>query len=291
MDMQNAPGLSRLKACSGLAALWFASFLVATLLAGSQSGQAAAGIQALCLIVFVFVHGSLAYGWRGFLTYLSFSWVVGFAYEASSIATGFPFGFYKHNATPGPRIMDVPLAVALGYAILGWFGWTLGRVIARERPTDTGGIGGFATPVIASFVLAGYDFAYDPIGSTVLDLFTYRNPSGFMGVSVKNFLGWLLTGWTFFQLFALVERRFPPNAVAKRREFWLLPCLIWFVMALQYPIMFANAPLGTVTRGNRTFVIADVYEAAVAAALFTLTFTAIVAVVRIYGASERPRIE
>jgi putative membrane protein len=288
MDTEDNRGVLRLKVCWALAAFWLASFLAATVLAGSAAGQAAAGLQALALIVFVAVHGSLSNGWRGFGVYLLLSLVVGFAYEASSIATGFPFGFYKHNAAPGPRLLDVPLSVALGYPILGWFGWTLGRLIAREHPTDAGGINAFTTPLIASFILAGYDFAYDPIGSTVLDLFTYRSPSGLFGVSLKNFLGWLLTGWTFFQMFALVEKRFPPSPAVMRRDYWILPCLIWFAIALQYPIMFARAPEGTVTRGSRSFVIADIYEAAIAAALFTLVFTAITALIRLYAPRRRP---
>jgi uncharacterized membrane protein len=289
MDAENIGqrGVLRLKFCWGIAALWLAGFIVATLRAGSAAGQVAAAVQVLALVAFVVVHGSLSNGWRGFGVYLLMSLAVGFAYEASSIATGFPFGFYKHNAAPGPRLLDVPLSVALGYVILGWFGWTLGRLIARERPTDAGGVNSFTTPIIASFVLAGYDFAYDPIGSTVLDLYTYRSPSGLFGVSLKNFLGWLLTGWTFFQMFALVEKRFPPSPVVKRWDFWLLPCLIWFAIALQYPIMFATAPAGMVTRGDRSFVIADVYEAAVAAALFTMTFTAIIAIVRLYAVRRR----
>jgi putative membrane protein len=261
--------------------LWLAAFAVSIWYSGSVAGQAAGGLQALALIAFVVVHASLSNGWKGFCVYFVVSLGIGFAFEASSIATGFPFGFYVHNTAPGPRLLDVPLSVALGYVILGWFGWTLGCLIARRHPSDAGGVNSFVTPVVASFVLAGYDLAYDPIGSTVLDQYTYRYPSGLSGVPLKNFLGWLLTGWTFFQLFALVEKRFSPSPAARRLDFWLLPCLIWFAFALQYPVMYATAPQGSVTRGARTFIIADIYEAAVAVALFTMCFAALIAIVRL----------
>jgi uncharacterized membrane protein len=103
------------------------------------------------------VRGSLSYGWRGFAVYVALSLTVGFLYEVSSIATGFPFGFYKHNAAPGPRLLDVPLSVALGYVILGWFGRTLGRLIARDDPAHAGGMNCFTTPIIASFVRGAGD--------------------------------------------------------------------------------------------------------------------------------------
>jgi hypothetical protein len=58
---------------------------------------------------------------------------------------------------------------------------------------------------------------------------------------------------------------------------------VWLCSALPLPLMWAAAPAGTVQQGERTFVIADIYEAAVAASLFTLIFTSLVALSRLYG--------
>jgi putative membrane protein len=274
------PGTLRLKICWAVTMLWVAAYLVSVSQHQTSIGPVAAGLQALLLMVFVALHGSLSNGWRGFASFLIISAAVGFGLEASSIASGFPFGFYVHHL-PGPKPLGVPLPVLFGYCVLGWVAWSVARLIARQQPSAAGGLNTWSTPVIASFVLAGYDYAYDPIGGTVLGLWTYRYPSGVFGVPLSNFFGWLFTGWLFFQLFACLERRFPPTPVAKRRDLWLLPCIIWLMLSAQYPLLFAAAAAGTVTQGGRTFVIADVYEAAVAASLFTTVFTALVAMTRI----------
>ncbi|WPB82538.1 carotenoid biosynthesis protein [Archangium violaceum] len=270
----------RLILCWVFAALWFLFFLWSVVPAGAGSVGLASGLQALSMILFVATHASLSNGWRGFGVFFAFALVVAFLLEASSIATGFPFGFYVHNVA-GPKPLGVPPHVAIGYAILGWLAWTLARLIVRQHPCDAGGFNRFTTPLVASFILTAYDYAYDPIGSTVLGMWSYRYPSGYFGVPLSNFLGWMFTGWVFFQLFALVESRFPPEREAVSRVgYWLLPCLVWAASAAQYPIKLAYAPAGSVTVGGRTFVTADVYEAAVVAALLTMVFAAVTAAFR-----------
>jgi putative membrane protein len=270
-----------LKASWILWALWLIAFAAAQL----GAGPAAAGIQPLLLIAFVATHASLGYGWRGFAAFFAIALPVAFALEASSIHTGFPFGFYEHGDSFGPKLLGVPAPVALGYVFLGYLAWSVARVLVRAAPERIGRAELWTTPLAGTFILAGYDLAYDPIGSTVLGLWTYRFPSGYFGVPLTNFLGWLLTGWVILQLFALIERRFPARPATASKGYWLQPCLIWTITALQYPVMFARAAEGTVTRGGRTFVIADVYEASVIVALLTMVFVALAAIGRLAGRS------
>jgi len=284
--MSAPPGRTGLFLCLVFAFLWFACFIVAALPGGKLSA-AAGGLQALFLIAFVVVHGALSNGWRGFAVFFVITVGIAAVLEANSIAHGFPFGFYVHHM-PGPKPFGVPPAVALGYAILGWPAWSLGKLITRRHPDDAGGINRFVTPVAAAFIITGYDFSYDPIGSTVLQMWTYRFPGGYFGVPLSNFLGWLFTSWVFFQAFALLERRFPGQAgVTGTRLFWLLPCFIWGGMALQYPIKFLSAPAGMAAAGASRFPVADIYAAGVVAALMTMVFVALLAASHAWAVKTR----
>jgi uncharacterized membrane protein len=269
----------------GLATSWLVLLVWAALPCRSPLAGA---LQALAIVLFVVCHGSLSNGWKGIGVFFLISLVVSFLLEATSIATGFPFGFYVHNAL-GPKPLGVPLSVPLGYFFLGWLAWCVARVIIRDDPSVSSRVSQFATPLVAAFVLTGYDYAYDPIGSTVLGMWTYRTPSGYFGVPLSNFLGWLLTAWIFFQLFALIEGRFP-SRIRLGPSFWALPCLIWGLGVLQYPIKFFEASASLVTVANRQFVISDIYEASVIAALLSMGFSATIAVLRlwnVYDAGER----
>lgn len=282
-------GAIGLKLCWVVAALWLPVYLYSVAqLPGSSAAATTGALQGLAVTLIAIVHGSLGYGWKGFAVYAGIAAVVSFALEASSIATGFPFGFFTHNSAPGPYLLGVPTTIVVGYAVLGWYAWSLARMIVRANPTRTTAIERFTTPLIAAIVLAGFDYPSDPIGSTVRHMWSYRDPSGQFGVPLTNYLGWVFTGWCYFQLFALVEHRFRAGAQASLRSYWALIPLIWLGIALYYPIAFALAPAGTVQLGASRFVIADIYEAAVAASLFSMVFAALVALARLAARPGNP---
>jgi len=278
----NSSGALRLRLCWVLAFCWFIVFLSGTL-PGSNTAVSQS-LQALLLLLFVVLHASLSYGYKGFATYAGIACVVSFVMEATSIQSGFPFGFYTHNVA-GLKPLGVPLYVPLVYMTAGWMAWVLSQLITRDQPSEASGAARFTTPLIAAFVLTFFDFPLDPTGATVQGLWTFRHPGGYFGVPLTNFLGWLLTGWLFFQLFALLERRFGSERASTVHSsgYWLLPCLVWAGMAVQFPIKYATSPQGTVSVGARVFVIADVYESSVIAALLTMVFAALVAIMRIWS--------
>src|SRR5581483_2439572 len=74
-------GALGLKLCWGVGALWLIAFVVGTFQSGTPIGQAGVGLSALMLLAFVVVHGSLAYGWRGFAVYCALGLIAGFGYE------------------------------------------------------------------------------------------------------------------------------------------------------------------------------------------------------------------
>jgi uncharacterized membrane protein len=272
----------QLKLCWALAVLWLPISLYSVTQVHGSTGAAWAGAtQGLLLVLIVVIHGSLSYGWKGFGTYVGIVGIASFLLEACSIATGFPFGFYHHQGAPGPAPLGVPVTVMMGYVALGWFAWTLARLIVRQTPWITTGIERFVTPVVGGFILAGFDYPLDPIGSTVRDMWVYHHPSGQFGVPLTNYLGWIFTGWISFQLFAFAEPGFQASPAVTQRKFWLLPTVMWLGIALQYPIMFAVAPDGIVELGSSRFVIADIFEAAVAASLFSMVFVVLIALARL----------
>lgn len=276
--------------CAALALLWAVCFLLANL-PGDLTRQAIfAGLQALFLIVFVTVHAISSDGWRNFLVYFGLATGVSFVLEATSIAYGFPFGFYTHHAA-GPKPLGVPLHVPLGYVFLGWLAWSLAKLLVRRDASGGNGAQRFTTPIVAALILMGYDFAYDPIGSTARGMWSYRDPSGYFGVPLSNFLGWLLTGWIFYQSYALIERPARQEGASPGRSFWLLPCAIWGAMFVQYPLLRAGTSGGTSTVGGRTFIIADIYDASIAAGSLTMAMPAIAAAAAIWSMYARPTVK
>ncbi len=264
---------------------WFAATIIASLFPQSPAGGAAAGIQFLALLGFVLVHASLAGGWPGAFAFFAIMGAASFVLEAISIATGVPFGFFHHN-TAGPRLLGVPMAVPIGYAVFGWPAWAQTMTLMRSLGT-TSRATLLSAPVVGTFLLAGYDYPWDPIGATVLKVHGFRDPSGLFGVPLSNFLGWLVTGWVAFQILARVQRGFVRTSAAETMTFALLPPMIWIGTALSYFLQYAVAAPGTTSVGERTFVIADIYEASAAISLPAMILPAIITII---AAISRPRL-
>jgi len=276
----NVNGTLRLKICWGLVLAWLAAMIISIVTQNFIIGAS----SALLLPAIMLVHGSILYGWRGVLAYVVIGVAVGFTLEASSVANGFPFGSYVHNV-PGPKPMGVPIQAITAYMLIGWFALMMAKIIALDVPWRAQPLSRLTVPVIAAFIIAGLDLPYDPIGATVQNDWTFTYPGGQFGVPLTNFLGWMFTGWVLFQIFVWIEGRFTPAPAAKSRQFWLVPCIFWFGMAIKFPFDWMRAPAGTVTLGERTFVIADVYEAAVITSLFTLVGVSVIAAARLFSRS------
>ncbi|WP_313805888.1 carotenoid biosynthesis protein [Sphingobium sp.] len=271
-------GSTRLVVCWALGGLWLLTYL-ASLLGGFAVG--AAMVAPLILLVLAIVHCSILYGWRGVVFYLAIAIGAGFVFEASSIDFGFPFGHYIHTSV-GPKILGVTVPAIFIYAVYAWYAWIIGRAIMLTRPARLTGAGRFVVPIVAAIILAGFDYPFDPIGSTLHGRWAFVEPGGQFGVPLSNYLGWVFVGWVIFQPLGFAESRFRAMEASKARRYWLLPCLIWIAIAIQYPIYWASAPSGTTALGHNIFVIADIYEASLAGSLFTLVFAGLVGAARLF---------
>src|ERR1700732_5270330 len=112
--------------------------------------------------------------------------------ENIGVLTGFPFGHYHYTDVLGPKLFLVPLLIGPAYFGTGYLSWVLASVLLctdqrRDRlPT-------FVVPVIAAFIMVGWDLCFDPAASTIAHMWIWENGGGYFGVPLTNFLGWYLT--------------------------------------------------------------------------------------------------
>src|ERR1700761_109548 len=65
--------------------------------------------------LFAFLHGQRVYGLKGILVFLGVGLTVGVFFESLSLRTGFPFGHYVFTDVMGPKIVQLPVLLALAY--------------------------------------------------------------------------------------------------------------------------------------------------------------------------------
>jgi uncharacterized membrane protein len=261
----------------------YAALIVLGPIHGLVPGSLNAPLGALLPMAFALIHGTRQWGWRGLLVFALICLGVSNAFENLSILTGFPFGHYHYSDKLGLKLFLVPLLIGPAYLGMGYLSWTLARLIlgaARSGAERT-----FALPAVASFVMVAWDLTFDPAASTIGGSWVWHDGGAYFGVPVSNFLGWYLTVFVFFQLFALYRSlspvRAPPMAAP---AFWWPAWTMYAATALRplMSLLFAQPGALTVTDpAGATWSVQALYGTCALAAIFTMGAFSMLALVRL----------
>jgi putative membrane protein len=211
--------------------------------------------------------------------------------ENLSILTGFPFGHYQYTANLGLKLFLVPLLIGPAYFGTGYVAWTLANVLLDEadRRQDITSIVGL--PVIAAFVMTSWDVCFDPTMSTVAHRWIWRDGGGYFGVPFANYMGWYLTVFLFYQIFALYLAARPGTANAGQpTTYWYQAALFFFIIAVGYPAAYAAGRNVAVTDATgAVWHTGDIYETAAIVSIFTLLFVSVLSFLKIQRCTARAR--
>ena len=233
-------------------------------------------------LVFSFWHGARRYGVVGIVIFFLVSEIVGNFMENISIATGLPFGNYHYTFNGIPFLFQVPLTIGLAYFAYGYLAWTIGNILLEKADEHLNEwFSTIALPIVSSFIMVMWDVVMDPINSTIHHMWIWQNGGGYNGVPLTNYLGWLLTVYLFFQLFALYQRTRRAKLVTDVSiSYWYQPLLLYFFTALSYIIGFAVAGNGVIADATgHLWRKHDIYETAAIVSLYTMVFPSVLAFV------------
>jgi uncharacterized membrane protein len=164
-----------------------------------------AEILAAIGIASALAHCTLTYGWKNTLAFFAICLVVTFALENVGSLTGALFGRYHFEVGAQlPHVGIIPVIVGPLWFGMGYFAWIVAGTLlgGADRNLDRQ-LNIVVQPVIAAFVMTQWDFVMDAPASTISRAWIWHDGGAYFGVPLTNYFGWLLTSWTFYQLFAL----------------------------------------------------------------------------------------
>ena len=189
----------------------------------------------------------LAAAERGFIR--MFVWLIvgtflGWAVEASSIRTGFPFGIYIYHAAEFPEetwLAGVPLFASLSFAAMTYMGHSLAYTLFSplrmgehgvERVDDQKLLLSFKLMLWAALITSWADFIIDPITHLGeywwLGQIYHYDPEGFhFGVPLTNYLGWLFTCAVIIFSNQLIDRGLTKMGLPTRNAYSLPHRPLW----------------------------------------------------------------
>jgi len=244
-------------------------------------------VPMLVSFAFVLLHGARRYGWTAIAVYVVAVLVVSNVLENLSIDTGFPFGHYHY--TGGGKIFQVPWYIGVAYASTGYLAWIVGTVLIGEVRRGATWLTTIGTPLVASFAMVAWDLSLDPAASTINKVWIWEDGGGFFGVPLVNFLGWSLTVYLFFQIFALHLRTRGPRATDRPQSSDLPAVLQYAAISVGFFVTYATGARTVVTDAlGQTWRTADIYETSALTTVYGLVFIAALALLRIAQRRTEP---
>ena len=223
---------------------------------------------------FGLIHASRIYRWKGGLVFADLSMGIGFVFESLSLRTGFPFGHYHFTEVMGPKVFEVPVLLALAYVGMGYVAWVLALIIGSQTEGRLEGARLVAVPMIASFIMAAWDLSQEPDWATVDKAWIWEDGGPYFGVPISNFVGWYLTAYVFYQLFAVyVGERDVPHQPA---IYWRLPIMFYalsacgnLLLAIPATTAFQFGP-NVADATGRMWKVSSILEACAVVSLFVM---------------------
>jgi uncharacterized membrane protein len=249
-------------------------------------GQIPGGIELVTFLpfLFAFVHGSANYGLKNMLVFFAITLVVSNFFENLSILTNFPFGHYDYTNVLGPKLFLVPILISIAYFGYGYCSWTLARVLLGDTQARTFGHLVYTVPLLAGFLMVSWDLTFDPLMANLVKAWTWKDGGSYFGVPFSNFLGWYLTVYIFYQLFALyIRNREKQSGLIK--GYWLQAAVVYGLTGLAVvltPLFYTSSEI-FVDAAGVSWKIQDMLFTCALAALFTMVAFTFLSVVKIYG--------
>jgi len=236
----------------------------------------------LLLFPFTLIHGMKRYPWKGIAVFIVITLIVSGIMENLSILTGFPFGHYYYTDALGPKITLVPIMIFPSYIAFGYLAWVLSILILGGVRRGSTIFTTVAVPLVASFMMVAWDLSLDPIASTINQTWIWTQGGGYFGVPISNFLGWSLTVYIFFQLFALYVRQGGSEDLSRATTIThnLQVILVYMWQGVRFVVVYLLSANTQVTDAvGRVWRTGDIYETSAIIAIYTMIFISILSLV------------
>jgi uncharacterized membrane protein len=282
----DAPSPASMRWSLAIVALFALFTVVTSIWQGLIPGGLVGIVNTLLLVAFALVHGIATYGGRTMVWFIVICLVVSNVAENASIVTGFPFGHYHYTDILGSKLFLVPVTIGGAYFGAGYLAWVVALSLVGRAGRAFDGYARWAVPAVAAGVMSSWDFMLDPIASTIDKWWVWEQGGGYFGVPFSNYLGWLLTVFVFFAVFAAIvlarSRGAAPGAGAPA-GFWIGAVLMYALLGVRYVLVYAvpSVQKTYVDAAGHLWLKHDIYETAALSAIFTCFAFSLLAVLRL----------
>lgn len=238
------------------------------------------------LVGITICHAQAQYGLKTLGIFFVIVFVISNAYENMSVLTGFPFGYYNHADSLGPKLFLIPIIIAPTYFVVGYFSWSIALVLLDAFDKKLTRQQVWSVPLVASFVMTMWDLQVDSISSTIKKGWFWHEGGHIFGVPFINYMGWLLCTFSFFLVFAIYLKRRSASdnkdQSSSDQSHWYQSVSTYFILSLPMmalPLIGADMVVSDPT--GKQWRAMDIYQNMALTTIFTMWFVALISVLKI----------
>ena len=178
--------------------------------------------------------GVFAIGWRKTAIFFAVSAPLSLGSELLGTGTGWPFGNYAYTDFLGYKVLDhVPYTIPLSWFYMGLASYLLGSVMAARLQVRRHTLWSIALGV---WFLTVWDLVLDPAmahESLRVQFWVWSEEGPYLGMPIKNFIGWSVTGLFFMAISRALCRSDPdPRSLSMRIPLAVYAVNLAFAMVL-----------------------------------------------------------
>jgi uncharacterized membrane protein len=211
-----------------------------------------------CCALFCVLHSYIMLGMKRALTLLAMATTISFCFEFVGESTGLIFGPYCYTDVLGPKLFErIPILIPFAWYMMFYPSYVITNLLTEHRPITlkTSVLWITWVSLLGAMVMTAWDLTMDPVMSfhpgaaqpgwcqsaTTLQEADVGSPAWVwidggvhFGVPLKNFGGWILTAFTVFFSYRLVERKIPMTPLPgwRSRVMGYLPVGVYGGMAI-----------------------------------------------------------
>lgn len=187
-------------------------------------------LSTLAFFGFALFHAGLTLGWPRAWVFLGVTGLVTTVFEGVGVSTGWVYGPYAYTARLGPKLLGlVPVYIPLAWFMMGYTAYALVAPLAAAIGLRAGWKADVWTAATGALAMTAWDLTMDPIMVAGKHWVWYVE-GAYFGIPVHNYVGWLVTSFTFYLLYRRLARRLRANRPQAPPRWWpSLPLLAYII--------------------------------------------------------------
>ncbi|MFW6074592.1 MAG: carotenoid biosynthesis protein [Chloroflexota bacterium] len=140
--------------------------------------------------------GGMVIGWQRTLIFFAVTVALSLSSELIGTGTGWPFGNYEYTSGLGYKVLGrVPFTIPLSWFYIGFASYLLANTLVAQKQLKWRAP---LTVLFGAYLLTVWDLVLDPAMAhedLPIRFWTWFETGAYFGMPVKNFGGWILTGF------------------------------------------------------------------------------------------------